>query len=118
MKLKFMGYDPNDNYLLDDAMDRQAGFKMLTADFCGSGKSFTSVGQNLEWQDPYDYFWDAPLYSQAKEAEWNENGATCLSHPRDPNHPLSRVRNDCELPLCQPDDTPTSSPGIFVSWDL
>ena len=118
MKLKFMGYDPNDTYPLDGMLDRQAGFKMLTADFCGTGFSYTHVGQNLEWQDPYDYFWDAPLFSQAKEAEWTENGATCLSHPRDPQFDLRRVNNDCTLPLCQPDDTPTPSPGIFVSWDL
>lgn len=64
-------------------LDRQAFLKMVTADYCGKGKSFTISGQPLQWMDwrGYTQYTVSPL-SLEIEARWNPNGATCLNTPR------------------------------------
>lgn len=58
----------------------QAAFKMLSADYCGTGRSFTVDGEPLVWRDRGTMvFWQKPL---ELEARWDENGATCLNSPR------------------------------------
>jgi hypothetical protein len=65
--------------------ERQAAFKLLTGDYCGTGVSFTLPGQSLQWmgegyQAKNEY--NAWLPHDQIEARWDANGATCLSVPR------------------------------------
>jgi hypothetical protein len=64
-------------------LDRQAFLKMLTADYCGTGKAFTVAGQPLQWRDWHGYtqYVSSPLNLEL-EARWTPNGATCLNTPR------------------------------------
>lgn len=63
--------------------ERQAFLKMLTADYCGKGRTFTVAGQPLYWQDArgYTQYATSPVNLQL-EARWSANGATCLNTPR------------------------------------
>lgn len=62
----------------------QAALKMLSADYCGSGRSFTFSGEPLEWRDQLqpgmEYLRLGP--TDNLEARWDENGAICVSDPR------------------------------------
>jgi hypothetical protein len=90
---------------------RQTMLKMLTADYCGSGKAFTVAGQELDWRDdkgtmPYFYA------QQTVEALWTPNGARCLNTPRmiaNPQYAMSwwttleiesEIEAECKLELC------------------
>lgn len=79
-KMKMMGYAPGDDYG-SDATERQATFKMLTADYCGTGLSFTQVGTPLNWSDITGNF-PAPPANAVLEAKWTAAGASCLDQPR------------------------------------
>jgi hypothetical protein len=79
-KMKLMGYAPDDGYG-SDAAGRQATYKMLTADYCGSGHSFTVPGTPLDWHDVTGNF-PPPAGNLALEAKWDASGATCLDTPR------------------------------------
>lgn len=62
---------------------RQATLKLLTADYCGTGRAFTVAGQPLQWKgqdnDALNYYF-APVIGL--EARWNGFGAKCLTRPR------------------------------------
>jgi len=61
--------------------ERQTMLKMLSADYCGTGKAFTIQGTPLDWAD--DKNWMEYAYStQNVEARWNADGAVCLNRPR------------------------------------
>jgi hypothetical protein len=72
---------------------RQALLKLVTADYCGTGESFTMDGRSLRygvdqpwlnwWHDPITVFnpWDATVL-ESLDAVWDHTGATCLSVPR------------------------------------
>lgn len=107
-KLRFMGYAPDDGYGTD-LNHQQAAMKMLAADYCGSGHSFTSSGTPLAWTDAWGNFgpwnetaeWEqgAAPYTPAMadtEARWDESGALCLKQPRKAD-PLD-IMNECALP--------------------
>ncbi len=102
-KLKFMGAAPNDGYG-SDWKDRQAALKMLTADYCGSGNSYTTVGQPLDWRDSLDRFVLGffPTYDDL-EARFDQNGATCLNTPRNPAYERADVDCADELDKCDTD---------------
>lgn len=78
-KMKMMGYSPDDGYG-SDAAGRQATYKMLTADYCGGGHSFTVPGTRLDWHDVSGNF--PPPSGNPVEAKWTASGATCLDTPR------------------------------------
>lgn len=81
---------------------RTATLKMLTADYCGTGRPMTVAGQALMWrskdmdlvpdnapsayvQGPYNDttgLLSSTLYHKGLEARWSEHGATCLNTPR------------------------------------
>jgi hypothetical protein len=62
--------------------ERQTFLKHVTADYCGTGFSFTVAGQKLNWIDAMSYN-DYPVwFVGGKEAEWTEKGARCLNKPR------------------------------------
>ncbi|MEM6989960.1 MAG: ADYC domain-containing protein [Myxococcota bacterium] len=95
MKLKFTGHDPTDAYG-SSPEERQAGLKMFTADYCGTGESFTKFGVDLDWQDRIGNFpggWGLGL--NTLEARWDEDGARCLGTPRYANR--DHVLDRCEL---------------------
>ncbi len=58
---------------------RQATLKMLVADYCNTGATFTVAGQPLVWQSPEVSFFRTP---RELEARWDHKGATCLYAPR------------------------------------
>lgn len=97
-KMKFMGHDPNDQY--DSSwQQRQAALKMITADYCGKGLSFTAVGQPLAWIDERGNFPEHLLPSvDGVEARWSEDGALCLDTPR--LVPREEVDDWCSIPVC------------------
>jgi hypothetical protein len=96
-KMALMGYGPETpmHGIVTTPMQRQATLKMLTADYCGTGTSYTVSGQPLEWQNRYGWF--APEISGGSlEAIWTESGALCLDNPRRPD-----LWDDaCSLPTC------------------
>ncbi len=100
MKLKFLGYDPNDGYG-SSWEQRQAALKMLTADYCGEGHSFTTIGQPLSWVDELENFPAGPYIDGIVEAKWTEDGASCLDDPR--AVPRAEVESFCNPPPCDGD---------------
>ncbi len=60
--------------------ERTAMLKMFTADYCGTGKSFTVDGQPLVYDDSNHWYRDATGYS-TQEALWSSEGAICLDDP-------------------------------------
>lgn len=66
---------------------RQTMLKMLSADYCGTGKPFTVAGQRLEWKDDRGTM-KLPSHLQSEvEARWTPQGAACLGVPRVAAHP-------------------------------
>jgi hypothetical protein len=108
--------------------DRQALLKMLVADYCGNGTSFTVPGQPLYWQGRLSFLKFQDPVRTPVEARWSSQGAICLGEPRlDANAPsqwpagLSRpvitaIQNACsELPPCTNGDPDNLDGAIFVS---
>lgn len=107
---------------------RQAALKLLTGDYCGTGRAFTVPGQPLQWKghwdDPRNYYF-API--AGIEARWNENGATCLTTPRMTVSTLdsaykyfpdvwSAIDEECDRPPpCQPLDPDFIEADMWVS---
>ncbi|HWM85509.1 MAG TPA: ADYC domain-containing protein [Kofleriaceae bacterium] len=60
---------------------RQAMLKMYTADYCGTGKAFTKLGEPLDWENigGWKTLGDDP---PEDEAVWDQTGAKCLDTPR------------------------------------
>lgn len=106
-KMKLLGYDPetpSSSSFFTRPSQRQATLKMLTADYCGTGHSYTTTGQPLLWQNTQGWFSDpfANPSATSFEAVWTENGAICLDVPRRPdlwNDPRAPFK--CVLPSCQ-----------------
>lgn len=117
--------------------DRRAGVKMYAADYCGTGKSFTQLGEELAWQNLHD--WNGPTHPLDNlpalpteyEAIWTETGAVCMDVARLGDTPAEAdlwedlVLEECEgaghvLPPCTglgdfPDDWKTR--GYLLSAD-
>ncbi|PCC69616.1 hypothetical protein SAMN02745121_06424 [Nannocystis exedens] len=102
-KMKQMGYGPNQNFPGQSApaspRQRQATIRMITADYCGDGTSFTADGTALDWQNLAETLapHEPPSWSDV-EALWDEDGALCLSNPRLAT--LADVAAHCTLPAC------------------
>jgi hypothetical protein len=97
-KMKMLGYDPSDTYG-SKWEQRQATLKMLTADYCGTGDSFTQVGQPVDWRDAKKHFPIDGTEDKSKlEAKWTLDGATCLTKPR--LVPIADVEKVCKRPKC------------------
>lgn len=58
---------------------RQAALKLLAADYCGTGETFTVPGTPLVWTSAAIHYAQHPL---GLEARWTEAGAACLGTPR------------------------------------
>lgn len=76
----------------------QAFLKMLTADFCGWGQSFTEPGTALDWTNSLG--WQSlPKSADHLEAVWGPDGALCLDDARLGNE--TEIGETCTLPACE-----------------
>ncbi|MCY1059770.1 ADYC domain-containing protein [Nannocystis sp. SCPEA4] len=97
-KLQLMNYGPQSNF--DGAghpaslAQRQATLRMITADYCGDGHSYTENGTALSWENAGGTV-VSPGELGALEAVWSANGALCLETPR-----LGDPDVACDLPAC------------------
>ncbi|MCA9700567.1 MAG: hypothetical protein KC431_23780, partial [Myxococcales bacterium] len=78
-----------------------------TADYCGTGHSYTADGTPMDWENQGGTV--VPGGPGDLEAYWNANGALCLDQPRlvDP------AEVDCSLPSC---DDFSLDDGEWTSW--
>jgi len=95
-KMKMLGYGPNGprGATVDE---RQATLRMITADYCGTGHSFTASGVHVAWRDAAATV-DPPFAEDKLEAKWGPAGATCLNKPRLANR--DEVDDVCFIPAC------------------
>jgi len=100
-KMALMGYGPHGDFdgLGNPATpdQRQATLKMVTADYCGGGESYTEDGTALNWENASGSV-PAPLDNDPEliEAIWSSSGAVCLENPRVVD--LEDIA--CTLPSC------------------
>lgn len=99
-KMSLLGYGPHAEF--DDASEpasvaqRQATLKMITADYCGDGYSYTEDGTPLEWENQGGTVVPGGE-AGALEAIWTEDGAVCLDAPR----VVELAEVGCSLPSCE-----------------
>ncbi len=77
---------------------QDATLKMLTADYCGTGTSYTIPNQDLYWENRAG---DVPLpegMALLDEALWGPNGALCLMSPR--HYTEEEIAQECSIPSC------------------
>ena len=99
-KIKLLGYGPQSKFPGTNqpasVAARQATLKMLTADYCGHGHSYTANGTPVVWQNHAGTVDSSDLHTpDAVEAVWTANGAVCLDATR-----LTDAAVACELPTC------------------
>ncbi|MFY0538849.1 ADYC domain-containing protein [Nannocystis pusilla] len=119
-KMKHMGYGPNQDFpgqsTAATVNQRQATIRMITADYCGDGYSFTEDGTHLDWENLAETVSpDAPPSWSDIEALWDEDGAVCLSNPRLAT--LAQVAVRCTLPTCTTQMV-TTEQHEWTSWRL
>jgi hypothetical protein len=93
-KMKLLGYGPQSS--ATTVARRQATLKMITADYCGDGVSYTANGTEIQWANTDGSV--APASGEplgAVEAVWTEDGALCLEATRIPDTVPA-----CTLPSC------------------
>jgi hypothetical protein len=100
--------------------ERRAHLKLLVADYCGDGTSFTMPGEELFWRSTlmdYPGAGSEELYPYELEARWTSQGAACLAVPRLADSGLPHGYSDVAeaiyqqcpgLPACENTD----------AWDL
>ncbi len=84
-KMKRTGYDPAPFSNLATSTtpaQRQATYKMLTGDYCGTGFSFTATGTPLGWKNIEEWSTNREEPSETMEGEWDANGVICLDNLR------------------------------------
>jgi hypothetical protein len=88
--------------------ERQAALKMLTADYCGTGRTFTRNGEPLLFMTRRAERFSLP--QPRIEAIWSADGAVCLDEPRreaEEPHIRDEIEAECAaagraLPPCGP----------------
>jgi hypothetical protein len=104
-KMKRMNYGPNDSFGSTGqpatVAQRDATLKMITADYCGTGHSYTAQGTQVHWRNRSARVDTYPLLvpiggAPTIEARWTADGASCLTDTRyvDPDDV------GCEIPTC------------------
>jgi hypothetical protein len=105
---------------------RQAMFKMITDDICGTGYSFTVDGENVYYADERSWHplgFDnptVPLPVKSIEALWGKDGAICLNEPRraeEDSCTSARIACICKKVLPRCDDLFGGMPTIGSDWD-
>lgn len=104
-KMKRMNYGPNSAFGGQGepatVEQRQATLKMITADYCGDGTSYTEQGTAVHWQNAemtVDGYPANPADAPDIEAYWGAEGALCLGKLRLAE--LSPGDIACGLPAC------------------
>lgn len=84
----------------------QAATRMIRADYCGTGTSYTQTGTLIQRQDALNISsFDPGGESEATEAMWTAGGAACLLEPRRPEYDYEAVTcNGQLLPMCGAQD--------------
>lgn len=100
-KMKLMDFHPNGNRQAS-AEERQATLRMITADYCGNGHSFTVNGTQVAWRDAAGQV-EPVVKENVLEALWDANGAICLNKPRYAS--IADVEDVCgAIPQCDSGD--------------
>lgn len=85
-KMALLGYGPHakftDGSKPATVAQRQATLKMITADYCGDGHSYTQSGMPLVWENQSGTVPLTNFVPAALEAVWTAQGARCLDTPR------------------------------------
>ncbi|MBZ5709733.1 ADYC domain-containing protein [Nannocystis pusilla] len=111
-KLRLMNYGPHADF--DGAghpstvAQRQATIKMITADYCGTGHSYTANGTAVQWEN-YGGTVVSPGSHGDTEAIWTGAGAVCLDATRVPDAAV-----ECSLPSCSSYDGPLGEWSTYV----
>jgi hypothetical protein len=90
---------------------------MLTADYCGGGRSYTANGHPLRYTDALAWYPSPPLglkdpaQVRSIEAIWGPDGAVCLEVPR--LYGREVIARECVRPKC--DLTDWKSAGHVIS---
>ncbi len=86
---------------------RQATLKMITADYCGNGTSYTANGTPLQFEDAAG---TVPVSGTpgAIEAVWTAEGALCLGATR-----VANTTVGCSLPSCSSFDV---NDGVWATY--
>jgi hypothetical protein len=90
------GIDPTGQVPVAPDKQRQSMLKMLTADYCGTGQSFTVNGHPLRYMDRAGIYTANPVDVSDLpnlEAIWGPQGAVCINKPR--MVPLLDVETAC-----------------------
>ncbi len=97
-KLRLMNYGPQSDFDGEghpaSVAQRQATLKMLTADYCGDGTSYTANGTPLAWENAEGTV-ATTTKNGKREAVWTAAGALCLEATR-----LADADVACALPSC------------------
>ena len=97
-KLRLMNYGPQSDFDGDgnpaSVAQRQTTLKMITADYCGDGHSYTLNGTALQWENAAGTLVPGGAVG-AVEAVWSQAGAVCLGATR-----LAGATVACARPSC------------------
>jgi hypothetical protein len=87
--------------------------RMIRADYCFTGHSFTQNGTHLQVQDRYNI--NTFLHSDdPTEAVWSRSGVRCLNTPRNATYTAPQVQcNGQTLPTCPADTSMTTYPDTL-----
>ncbi len=102
-KVKRFGYGPNGNQgpggKPASTEQRTAAIKMVIADYCGKGHSFTAAQTKVMWRNETATVLTAdPKQLVMPEAVWTAEGAVCIGRPR--YALLAEILKVCSLPRC------------------
>lgn len=99
-KAALWGYSPWNT----DAQAHQTATRVVRADYCGDGTSYTAQGTGLQVADVFDV---NAFADQGKDTEalWGPEGAQCLLTPRLDDYEADAIScNGAPLPACGPSD--------------
>jgi hypothetical protein len=107
------GYRPWAQYAGTSLEDyHQACVRMVRADYCGNGTTYTTNGNPIDVADDlgiqtHDTAWGV-------EAKWGPDGAVCLNTPRKLQHPRASIPCAAQLPTCS-NSAVTEHGGILMT---
>lgn len=103
------GYSPS------QPADLTAAIRMVRADYCGDGTSWTTAGTSVQVHDAWGINTFAQA-SQANEAVWTATGLACLSQPRWTIFNAAQVSCDgAAIPSC-PEDVDLTTYAGTLFW--
>lgn len=103
-----------------DRQTHEAATRVVRADYCGDGNSWTTSGIQIYIQDIFGVHPFAAEHVSAElEAIWDMDGAICVNTPRNGHHDASDVICDgVPIPVCDPSDDLGTYPGAVFSTKI